>query len=87
MRLEGSVYKRDSILDLQSVEVSEDETVSLSKRWDVALLALCKKMNVPIPIWLKKNSREFINFHQTMFTAEQFAEDVNFDIFQVKLFV
>lgn len=87
MRLEGSIYKRDSILDLQSVEVSEDAQIPLSKRWDIALLALCKNMNVPIPIWLNKNSREFVNFHQTIFTPEQFAEEVHFDIFQVKLLV
>jgi len=49
------------------------------------LLGLCKEADIPVPIWLSKNSVELARFGKTSFFAEQFAEDVAFDRFEFKI--
>ena len=84
MRLEGTVYQGDLVINRQTLTLAEDSS-SFTKRLDRTLLALTKALNVPIPIWLQKNTREFTHFRQTMFFPEQFAETVNFSYLQIKL--
>ena len=84
MRLEGTVYQGDLVINRQTLALSK-EGQSFTKQLDRTLLALTKALNVPIPIWLQKNTREFTHFRQTMFFPEQFAETVNFSYLQIKL--
>ena len=48
--------------------------------------AVCREMNVPFPLWLSKNTREFAQFHQTTFFEDQFSDNkVPFDRFMIRL--
>lgn len=85
-QLEGNLFIGSKRLGSYTIEVSEDGRLPLSKRLDTALLELCKGLNVPLPVWLKKNSREFARFHQTIFFPDQFTGAVPFDQFQIRLF-
>lgn len=86
LQLEGNVFVGNKRLGSYTVIVSEDERLPLSKRLDTSLLELCKSMNVPLPVWLKKNSREFARFRQTIFFPDQFTGTVPFDQFQIRFF-
>ena len=46
---------------------------------------LCEEMDIPLPMWLSKNTHEFAAFRQTIFFAEQYNQKVSFDRFQMRL--
>ena len=88
MRLEGCIISGNRRIGILSIELEPEQSGGppFSKRLDTALLSLCKEMNVPLPIWLSKNTREFAHFHQTCFFPEQFAEECHFDRFSIRLY-
>ena len=49
------------------------------------LLSLCRDADIPAPMWLSKNTAELARFSKTSFFAEQFAEAVSFDRFEIKI--
>lgn len=83
MKLEGRVLSGHLLLQIDTVERT-DPGKSLTQQLEVCLVDLCHKMEVPIPLWLKKNTREFARFHQTIFFDGQFTEKIVFDRFQIK---
>lgn len=85
MRLEGKLMQGTRILGIADKPIEEAGSQSFSNALDDALLTLCKSMNVPIPLWMKKNTREFAHFHQTVFFPGQFTETVYFSEFQIRL--
>jgi hypothetical protein len=54
-------------------------------RLESCLLALCKSADIPAPIWLSKNTFELARIGKTSFSADQFAEPVRFDMFEIRL--
>ena len=54
-------------------------------RLENCLLSLCRDADIPAPIWLSKNTTELARFKKTSFYAEQFAEKVNFDRFEIRI--
>jgi hypothetical protein len=46
---------------------------------------LCAKLEIPVPLWLKKNTKELAIFRRTFFSSEQFMEKVWFDKFEIRL--
>lgn len=83
MVLEGRLFVANRMTEIKEVEFSDPEK-SFSGVLEGALILLCKELDVPVPMWLKKNTREFAAFHQTMFFKEQYTEKVRFDRFQIK---
>lgn len=82
MRLEGKVFRGPVLLQIEAVQRNEPDK-PVSAQLEACLIDLCHQMNVPIPLWLKKNTREFARFHQTMFFDGQFTEPIRFDRFQI----
>ena len=58
---------------------------SFHDKLECCLLYLCRDADIPVPMWLSSNSKEFGRFRKTSFYAEQFNEKVNFDRFEIKL--
>ena len=83
MRLEGRLFVGSRMTEVKEVEYREDG-VPFSRELEGALLLLCKELNIPAPMWMSKNTREFAAFRQTMFFSEQYIEKVRFDRFQIK---
>jgi len=50
-----------------------------------AFVALCRQLEIPVPIWLKKNTREVSAYGKTFFDREQFVEEVPFDRFVLEI--
>ncbi len=50
-----------------------------------ALLEACHQLDLPEPLWLDKNEREWNEFGQTRFLPDAFFESVPFDRLEVEL--
>ena len=85
MKLEGKTFKMNVVLQIHVVE-HVNAKASFVKELDEALVQLCREMNVPFPLWLSKNTREFAQFHQTTCFEDQFSDNkVPFDRFMIKM--
>jgi hypothetical protein len=83
IKLEGKLFKANLMIGDQIV-TAEGDGASFVKELEQALILLCKALEIPIPLWLSKNTHEFAAFHQTIFFAEQYTEPVAFDRFQIR---
>lgn len=84
MRLEGKVFRSNIVIADKIIE-REETSDSFVKNLESCFVMLCRELDVPIPLWLDKNTKEFAMFHQTMFFAEQFVDEVKFNRFQIRL--
>lgn len=49
-----------------------------------ALSAVCRRLDLPRPIWLEKNRREWAAFGQTRFLPDAFFEHVTFERLEIE---
>ncbi|SCW64333.1 hypothetical protein SAMN02910456_02318 [Ruminococcaceae bacterium YRB3002] len=85
MTLEGRLMTGNRLLEVKEVSIETDPDAPFSKNLERALILLCKELDVPVPVWMKKNTKEFAAFYQTVFFAESYQEKVRFDRFQIRL--
>jgi hypothetical protein len=84
MKLEGTVFRAN--LTIADIVIEQpDSPGSFVKQLETCLIKLCRELEIPIPLWLDKNTKEFARFHQTIFFEEQFTEKVNFNRFQIRM--
>ena len=83
IKLEGKTFRGNLVLRNEVVEY-HDPSRTLTQNLEKCLIDLCRLMEVPIPLWLEKNTREFARFHQTLFFDGQFTESISFDRFQIR---
>lgn len=84
MKLDGKLYVNNKLVKEDSAEDDMEEH-SFRDKLEKCLIDLCKQMDIPVPLWLKKNTRELAIFRKTFFTSEQFIDKVWFDKFEIKL--
>lgn len=84
MKLIGKIVKGTKIVKQASVE-KIDNKMSYTDLLEDCLINLCSKLDIQVPLWLDKNTREFVRFRKTFFTEEQFMDKVNFDRFEIKI--
>ncbi len=84
MKLEGKLFK-GNLMIAQAVSSIQAPEMSFVKELETNLIDLCRQLEIPIPLWLSKNTHEFAAFRQTMFFADQYTETVRFDRFQIKM--
>ena len=85
MKLEGRLFVSNRLTDIKEVELVSDPDLPFSRNLESALIMLCRELDVPVPAWMKKNTREFAAFYQTVFFAEQYQEQVRFDRFVIRM--
>lgn len=51
---------------------------------NAALTEMCKRFDIPRPIWLPKHEREYEAFRRTAFTSEHFVEEIPFDRLEIE---
>lgn len=100
MLIEGTLFKGSRIMAQSMVRyiepgdidapasVSDAEATSAdagtSAKLESCLRTFCKLHDAPLPLWLEKNTREYVNYRQTSFEREQFLEKVPFDSMQIR---
>lgn len=52
-----------------------------------ALLELCRRMDVPRPLWLNKHEKEYHAFGRTAFAQDHFIESIPFTKLEIELIV
>jgi hypothetical protein len=82
MKLHAKIIKGTKTLAEEELFFSEHE--SFQKQLEQCFIELCRKMGVSVPLWLRKNTREFVRFGRTSFNSDQFLEPVDFDRFEIK---
>jgi len=83
LKLTGRLIKENNIIMEATVENNDD--ISFRDALEECLIGLCKKLDVSVPLWLKKNTSELARFRKTSFDAEQFMEKIWFDRLEIKL--
>ncbi len=84
MRMTGKLYKGSSVLDERVVDVDDDEG-TYQDRLEKCLFEVCRLLAIEVPIWLTKNTREYVRFRRTSFNADQFFNAVHFDRFEIRI--
>jgi len=59
------------------------ETCTFENIPDV-LCDICKKFDIPCPMWLGKQEREIENFRMTSFGPDNFIEDIGFQKLEIE---
>jgi hypothetical protein len=82
LELYGRIVKNSKTVREASIEKSR-EGAPYRDILEECLLGLCKELEIPVPIWLKKNTSELVNFQKTFFYRDQFVENIKFDAFEI----
>ena len=62
-----------------------DDTISYTDLLSRCLVENCRGLDITVPVWMDKNTKEFVRYKKTFFTQEQFLETVYFDKFEIQL--
>lgn len=65
--------------------INIDLTLDFHGQLEEAFIRLCKQLDIPVPIWLKKNTREIGLYKKTFFSNDQFIEVFPFDKFVLEI--
>lgn len=82
--MSGKIVQGANVIKEAVVE-NNDTSASYRDALEDCFIRVCKELEIPVPLWLKKNTKEFSAFRKTFFSNEQFAEKVKFDKFEIKL--
>ncbi len=84
MRLYGKIIK-DTRLIREALVDEDDDNLNYRDKLEKCFVNLCREIDIPVPLWIKKNTKEFGAFRRTFFSKEQFVEIVNFDRFEIRI--
>lgn len=68
-----------------SIVVKNNEDIATSEKRDKCLKDICQKLDLSVPIWLKKHNEEFSQFKYVTFYPQDFIDDVDFDKLEIEL--
>ncbi len=84
MKMNGRLYKGPNVLLDVTAEVPDSEG-GYQDRLERLLVETCHGLGVPVPMWLSKNTREYVRFRRTTFNADQFFERVLFERMEIRV--
>ena len=84
MRMTGKLIKGTVILAEKTCEI-DDKDGPYQDRLEKCLVETCALLGIEVPLWLSKNTREYVSFRKTSFNADQFFNPVLFDRFEIKV--
>ncbi len=68
---------------LRDLTISDDRDVNRTAKVFAALDEVCAKWDLPKPIWLQSNVKDFRYHSKTRFTADSFIEGIDFDFLEI----
>lgn len=84
MKLIGRIFDGKKYIQEAIYEKPDDET-SLRDRLEEALITVCRQLNISVPLWLGRNTKEFVHFQKTVFLPDQFIDEVKFVRFEIRM--
>lgn len=82
MKLYGRLVKDTRIIKEAQTQ-PKDEDRPFRDQLEECLIEVCKALDIQVPLWLKKNTKEFANYHRTFFNSEHFVEKIGFDHLEI----
>lgn len=82
-KLWAKKIKSNKIID--SIVVKNKEDISLEQKRDKCLKEICKKLDISVPVWLKKHDFEFSQFKYVIFYSQDFIDEIDFDKLEIEL--
>lgn len=82
-RLWAKEFKDNHMLKDVTIEVPEEET--RTHKVFKALNEVAFAFDLPVPIWLDVNIRDFKKYSKTRFTADSFIEAIEFDYLEIQI--
>lgn len=70
---------------VEKVVDKDDSSISFRELLEANLITLCKELDISVPLWLKRNTTEFVRYRRTSFTKDQFIDSVKFDRFEIRI--
>jgi hypothetical protein len=84
MVIYGKIIKEN--MSLREVKAENtDASKTFAEKLSLCLISICRQLDIQVPIWLAKNTKELANYKKTFFTDEQFLEKVYFDRFEIEM--
>ncbi|WP_312699859.1 hypothetical protein [Sedimentibacter sp.] len=68
-----------------SIVVKNKEELSLDEKRDKVFKEICAKLDLSVPLWLKKHDLEFSQFKYVTFYPHDFVDEVDFDKLEIEL--
>lgn len=84
MKLYGKLMRERKIMR-EEVAINIDDNISFHDKLEKCLIEVCGKLECPVPLWLDKNTKEFVLYRKTFFSQEQFMEKPWFDKLEIRL--
>lgn len=70
---------------LQDITIPDDSDDRRTTKILHALTRICREFDLPEPIWLDSNIRDFKRSSKTRFTQDSFIETVPFDYLEIQI--
>ena len=83
-RLWAKEWKNNHLIKDMTVKDNIPDKTRTHKIFD-AITTVCHDFDLPQPIWLDSNIREFKNSSRTRFTPDSFIEAVPFDYLEIQV--
>ena len=84
MKMNGRLFHGPAVLREVTAEVS-DGTGGYQDRLEQLLVEVCRGLSVAVPMWLSKNTKEYVRFRRTSFGKDQFFEEVHFERMEIRV--
>lgn len=84
MKMNGRLFFGPSVLKETTAEVSDDAG-KYQDRLEKLLVEICRELGVSVPMWLSKNTKEYVRFRRTSFASDQFLDPVLFDRMDIRV--
>lgn len=70
---------------INSIVVKNKDNISLDEKRKKCMDEICKKLDLSIPVWLKKHDIEFSQFKYVVLYPEDFIDEIDFDKLEIEL--
>lgn len=84
MRLYGKLIKERKIMR-EEFAINIDDNLDFHDKLERCFIEVCRKLECQVPLWLDKNTKEFVLYRKTFFPQEQFMEKVWFDKLEIRI--
>jgi hypothetical protein len=85
LKLYGRLVKHGKLIKEAWAE-PQDSSGDFRNQLEECLILVCKELDIEVPLWLKKNSKEFGIYRKTSFDSNHFGEDIGFDRLEIVLY-
>ena len=83
IKLWGKIITNNKIVCQDVVICSE--TFEYEEELKKCIIQLCYKFDIQKPYWLRKNQLEYNKIKKTVFTQDNFIEEINFTKFEIEV--